>query len=326
MCVIICIEDGKYPSKATLEDAESMNSHGGSIAWIDSKGRKYYQKGIKAKAITKIIKKQLKPKGITTAIIHFRIASVGNVNKKLCHPFEITNRVDLNLSGERMTTDLLFHNGTWSEYAEEMLEFLGKHNKPLKIPYGEFSDSRVMAYLAKRMGIKQMAKKVTGWNKIAVLTSEGIKRYGTGWVNFKGNTCSNDYFVPTQWSFSGSSFKDEFNYGYGNTLDSYGEGRTEGYLNDAEEEVADTLKNDFGVTDLEIDDWLAGGMSIYDIEAFLVNQESEMKQMLADEDEGNPQGLEEIDNIKEQRLAHQRRIDEECEISDNYQSMRRGAI
>ena len=105
MCVIICIEDGKYPSKSTLEDAESMNCHGGSIAWLDKQGRKYYQKGIKAKAITKIINKQLKPKGIKTAIIHFRIASVGNVNKKLCHPFEITSRVDLNLSGERMTTD-----------------------------------------------------------------------------------------------------------------------------------------------------------------------------------------------------------------------------
>ena len=51
-----------------------------------------------------------------------------------------------------------------------------------------------------------------------------------------------------------------------------------------------------------------------------------MKQMLVDEDEDNPNGLEEIDSIKEQRLAHQRRIDEECEISDNYQSMRRGAI
>ena len=81
MCVIICIEDGKYPSKSTLEDAESMNSHGGSIAWLDKNGRKNYQKGIKAKAIMKIINKQLKPKGIETAIIHLRIASVGTVNK-----------------------------------------------------------------------------------------------------------------------------------------------------------------------------------------------------------------------------------------------------
>ena len=277
MCVIICIEDGKYPSKSTLEDAESMNSHGGSIAWLDKNGKKYYQKGIKAKAITRIINKQLKPKGIQTAIIHFRIASVGNVNKALCHPFEITNRVELNLSGERMSTDLLFHNGTWSEYAEEMLEFLGKHNKPLTIPYGEFSDSRVMAYLAKRMGVKKMAKKVTGWNKIAVLTSDGIKRYGTGWVKHDGNLCSNDYFLPTQnmWSFN-----DDKPY----TFAGYGVNDTS-YLNDTEMKVVEELKKEYDITDDDINQYLDVGYSVHDI-AFVIDQEiKEMKAVEGIEDE-----------------------------------------
>ena len=277
MCVIICIEDGKYPSKSTLEDAESMNSHGGSIAWLDKNGKKYYQKGIKAKQITRIINKQLKPKGIQTAIIHFRIASVGNVNKALCHPFEITNRVELNLSGERMSTDLLFHNGTWSEYAEEMLEFLGKHNKPLTIPYGEFSDSRVMAFLAKRMGIKQMAKKVTGWNKIAVLTSDGIKRYGTGWVKHDGNLCSNDYFLPTQnmWSFN-----DDKPY----TFAGYGVNDTS-YLNDTEMKVVEELKKEYDITDDDINQYLDVGYSVHDI-AFVIDQEiKEMKAVEGIEDE-----------------------------------------
>ena len=277
MCVIICIEDGKYPSKSTLEDAESMNSHGGSIAWLDKNGKKYYQKGIKAKQITKIINKQLKPKGIQTAIIHFRIASVGNVNKALCHPFEITNRVELNLSGERMSTDLLFHNGTWSEYAEEMLEFLGKHNKPLTIPYGESSDSRVMAFLAKRMGIKQMAKKVTGWNKIAVLTSDGIKRYGTGWVKHDGNLCSNDYFLPTQnmWSFN-----DDKPY----TFAGYGVNDTS-YLNDTEMKVVKELKKEYDIDDDDINQYLDVGYSVHDI-AFVIDQEiKEMKAVEGIEDE-----------------------------------------
>lgn len=277
MCVIICIEDGKYPSKSTLEDAESMNSHGGSIAWLDKNGKKYYQKGIKAKQITKIINKQLKPKGIQTAIIHFRIASVGNVNKALCHPFEITNRVELNLSGERMSTDLLFHNGTWSEYAEEMLEFLGKHNKPLTIPYGEFSDSRVMAFLAKRMGIKKMAKKVTGWNKIAVLTSDGIKRYGTGWVKHDGNLCSNDYFLPQQnyWSFN-----DDKPY----TFAGYGVNDTS-YLNDTEMKVVEELKKEYDIDDDDINQYLDVGYSVHDI-AFVIDQEiKEMKAVQDAEDE-----------------------------------------
>lgn len=320
MCVIICIEDGKYPSKSTLEDAESMNCHGGSIAWLDKNGKKYYQKGIKAKAITKIIKKQLKPKGIKTAIIHFRIASVGNVNKKLCHPFEISNRVDLNLSGERMTTDLLFHNGTWLEYAEEMLEFLGKHNKPLKIPYGEFSDSRVMAYLAKRMGVRKMAKKVTGWNKIAVLTSDGIKRYGTGWVNFKGNKCSNDYFVPTvtSWSYGGMG---DYDFGDKSGSKEYGGGE---YLNDEETLVADSIKNVYDVTDEEINDYLAGGMSIFDVEAMYEGAEI----TVAYEEDGEL-GMEEerlIPVDTDKQLSYQKRLDEECALSEAIEHTRRGAI
>ena len=296
MCVIICIEDGKYPSKSTLEDAESMNCHGGSIAWLDKQGRKYYQKGIKAKAITKIINKQLKPKGIKTAIIHFRIASVGNVNKKLCHPFEITSRVDLNLSGERMTTDLLFHNGTWTEYAEEMLVFLGKHSKPMTIPYGEFSDSRVMAYLAKRMGVKKMAKLVTGWNKIAVLTSEGINRYGTGWVKHKGNTCSNDYFVPTtnQWGFN-----DDKPY----TFAGYGV-NDQDFLNEEEKKTVVQLKKEYELTDDDINQYLDYGYSVDDI-AFVVDQE-----------------IKEMKGVKNDSM--QQRIDEEDDYMQNFSARREG--
>ena len=293
MCVIICIEDGKYPSKSTLEDAESMNSHGGSIAWLDRNGRKNYQKGIKAKSIMKIINKQLKPRGIETAIIHFRIASVGTVNKALCHPFEITNRVELNLTGKSMSADLLFHNGTWSEYAEEMLAYMGEQHKPVTVPYGEFSDSRVMAYLAKRMGVKKMAKLVTGWNKIAVLTSTGIKRYGTGWVDFKGNKCSNDYFVPTPASWSYSNNYDS----RPNTFAGYGVNDQE-FLNDEEKITVERLKKEYKLTDDVINNYLDYGYSVDDI-GYVVDEEA-----------------------KAMGLGHQARIDEEDAYMQNFSRRR----
>jgi hypothetical protein len=182
-----------------------------------------------------------------------------------------------------MTTDLLFHNGTWSEYAEEMLEFLGKHNKPLTIPYGEFSDSRVMAFLAKRMGIKQMAKKVTGWNKIAVLTSDGIKRYGTGWVKHKGNLCSNDYFVPTQnaWSFGESDRPYTFA-GYGvNDQD---------YLNEEEKKTVVLLKKEYDLTDDDINQYLDYGYSVDDI-AFVVDQEIKEMRAITDQEDAYMQNF-----------------------------------
>jgi hypothetical protein len=197
-----------------------------------------------------------------------------------------------------MTTDLLFHNGTWTEYAEEMLVFLGKHSKPMTIPYGEFSDSRVMAYLAKRMGVKKMAKLVTGWNKIAVLTSDGINRYGTGWVKHKGNTCSNDYFVPTanQWGFN-----DDKPY----TFAGYGV-NDQDYLNEEEKKTVVELKKDYELTDDDINQYLDYGYSVDDI-AFVVDQEiKEMKDV----------------NSQEVQDSMQQRIDEEDDYMHNFSARR----
>lgn len=271
MCVVICIEDGKYPAKSTLEDAEALNSHGGSIGWTDGKYT-YYRKGISSKKIHNIIEHKLKPEGIKTAVIHFRIASVGSVNKKLCHPFEITKRVDLNLAGSKCKFPLLFHNGTWSDYADEFIKYLGNQHKPIAIPYGEYSDSRVMAYLAYRLGHKDMAKLVTGWNKIAILTPKGIIRYGTGWCDIKGNKCSNDYFVPTPFGAWNE-------FGYGNFI------RKQNNYEKYEQEIIDTMKKEYDITQDEIDDYISYGYSVYDIQYFLDEEDRRIKDMHASDDE-----------------------------------------
>ena len=90
MCVIINIEKRRnIQNIKTLKEAEILNAHGGSIAWLQD-GKINYQKGITAKKkFNSIIEKRLKPNNVKTAIIHFRIASVGKVNKALCHPFPI---------------------------------------------------------------------------------------------------------------------------------------------------------------------------------------------------------------------------------------------
>lgn len=214
MCVIITVENGKFPTKDTLKSAESLNSDGGAIAWLNANGTRSYVKGISSKKMNKIIEHDLKPRGINTAIIHFRIASVGKVIPRLCHPFEVKDNSPLNLRGDKMKCDLLFHNGTWSDAFDTAFDVAEKFG--LKLPQGEYSDSRIMAILGSKLGIKKMAKLVDGWNKIAVLTDKGIVKYGSGWVKHKGNTCSNDYFVKTNdtymtrgdmfWGINGHSY------------------------------------------------------------------------------------------------------------------------
>lgn len=194
MCVIICVEQGKFPSKATLKDAQSTNSHGGSIAWLNKDGTKSYKKNIKAKEISYIINNELIPNHITTAIIHFRIASVGGVTPSLCHPFEITSSVNLNMERYNTNVDLLFHNGTWSDYEHELIRYI-KTKTNVSIPKGLYSDSRIMAYLAKKKGIDELFKLLKGTSdKVAILTSTGIIKHGVNWCMVDDVSCSNNYF------------------------------------------------------------------------------------------------------------------------------------
>ena len=223
MCVIINIEDGKFPKFQTLKEAESLNSHGGSIAWLE-KGKLNYEKGIKAKQINAIIEKRLKPNNVKIAIIHFRIASVGNVNKKLCHPFPISKEVKTDLKIEDSKFDLLFHNGTVSNWEKMLIKSI--QDNPSKIPKGELSDSRVIAFLLKRHGHDII--KDSKMNKFSILTKKGIVKYGS-WVKVGDNECSNDYFVkktyePSNWGgmYSLGGYSDDYNNDYyGKTTNSH---------------------------------------------------------------------------------------------------------
>jgi len=190
MCVIINIENGDFPQLATLKSAELLNSHGGSIAWVEN-NKINYQKGINAKTINKIIEDRLKPNNVKIAIIHFRIASVGNVNKKLCHPFQISNKVNLDLIVEDSKYDLLFHNGTITNWQNILIKFM-QGNK-LRIPKGELSDSRIMAFLINHNG-HEFLKKLAENNKFSILTKNGIIKYGK-WVKVDNVECSNNYFI-----------------------------------------------------------------------------------------------------------------------------------
>lgn len=268
MCVIINIEDGKFPSYATLQSAESLNDDGGSIAWLED-GKINYHKGITAKKINKIIERRLKVKKVDTAIIHFRIASVGDVNKKLCHPFQISNDVRPELKVEDCENDLLFHNGTIHDWESILIENI--KGLDVKIPIGELSDSRIMAWL---VNLKQDHEFLDDTdylgNKFSILTKNGIVKYGH-WITVGDNECSNDYFVKKQNSAV-------FVYGsnYSKTNDPFNDEQTadeiqtelDGYLVTNEDlRIYNKLIREYYVSDQEILEQLNDGKEMEEIEA-----------------------------------------------------------
>jgi hypothetical protein len=130
-----------------------------------------------------------------------------------------------------------------------------------------------VSYLAYKMGTKQMAKQVTGWNKVAVITSKGIIKYGAGWCNIEGNQCSNDYFIPKQ-MFNNNyyTYNDTFQSEVGNT-------DALGYLNSDELIEMTNIIDIYGVNESEIADMMEDGTSIYDIGDRLEREDQRMMSM-----------------------------------------------
>jgi len=188
MCVIICCPS-RFPPRQTIIEAEEHNSHGGGVAWIEGDKVKF-KKGITAKQVIRMIQK----KELTTpCIIHFRIASVGEVCDNLIHPFPISKTASLKLSG--IEESVLFHNGTYADWKDTLLDTVVRRPS-LKIPEGELSDTRVIAFLCSVYGIGFL-NLICGFSKFGVIDKKGIRMYGDNWHEENKVYYSNRLFVQT---------------------------------------------------------------------------------------------------------------------------------
>jgi hypothetical protein len=182
MCVIIACES-KRPTLKMLKDAQKANPNGSGIAWVkDGKVNFIKGLGLKVKDIFEITEKLPFP-----FVIHFRIASSGEVSDALCHPFLIQRDAPLTLHGKAKA--VLFHNGTWSEWQKYTMETACRSLMP--VPNGNWNDTRAMAWMAAILGygILDIIDE-----KTVVLTKDGLSFSGEGWVDRKGIWCSNDLF------------------------------------------------------------------------------------------------------------------------------------
>lgn len=148
MCVIFACYSG-LPSAEELQRAHYMNDDGAGMAWLGKDGKLYWEKGFKdADALLEKMN-QLNGEWNWPVVIHFRTASQGGVDPLLTHPFPINEDASLRLSGKE--EDVLFHNGTWMSWKQE-LKLLRYWEVIEEIPKGPWSDSRSMAIQLYWMG------------------------------------------------------------------------------------------------------------------------------------------------------------------------------
>lgn len=173
MCVILAVSrDADDVTVSEWEKATCSNSDGYGIAWLEDGMVKF----LKASYKDSFAYKDWRPP--KPYIMHFRLATVGGDNTKLCHPFIVSPKSKLTLTGR--AHEVLFHNGHWNDWAEWLaITYSGLG----KLPKGPFSDSRALASMVGHYGpeIIKLSGAV-GWQKIALFDKEGdIHLYGGGW-------------------------------------------------------------------------------------------------------------------------------------------------
>lgn len=182
MCVIL-VCDTTRPSPDMVMKAWKQNDHGGGIAWRQG-GYVHWEKNLTEAQMQKACAEMPFP-----FVAHFRIASQGGRGKSLCHPFEVGKAANSALSGKTKGT-VLFHNGTWTGWRTSMLDACIRAN--VKVPTGEWSDTRAMALMASIYGdgILEFINE-----KVVLFGPKEYQYFGDGWEEVDDIVASNKIFL-----------------------------------------------------------------------------------------------------------------------------------
>ncbi len=185
MCVILVCPKKVRPDRKTLEACHRANPHGAGVAWRENDEVRWL-KGLDVAELAARVR-QL-PGEI---VLHFRIASVGEVTPALCHPFPVSAKSTTRLSGHARA--VVFHNGTWPRW-HACLASLPHHLRP----EGPMSDTRVAALLVNRFGPEVLGRLPGRW----VFFERDFTLLHGEWRKWRGMRASNLFFLNALPSFA----------------------------------------------------------------------------------------------------------------------------
>lgn len=193
MCLII-IATEQHPTKDTLIAANRANGDGIGIAYRETKTNKKS----KLKEVYVAVKRnitleqlqQLVPTLQFPYVIHFRMATVGGVNPKLCHPFKIDETSDIEQLEYMTQKRVLFQNGHYTDWKEKLVNTCIAWKA--QIPKGAMSDTRAMAILTNYLG--EALLHIEDSSRWVVYSNKKCLFYGIGWVIKEGCIYSNEYY------------------------------------------------------------------------------------------------------------------------------------
>lgn len=195
MCIIAIAADRRLTTKE-IENCFKANGDGVGIAWATPEGKVHIEKGF----MTLDEFKQFYINDIPLPhVVHFRIATSGEVNREMTHPYLMTPESELVISGD-LDTAVLFHNGVIYDW-KNLLVNMVTSKQIEKMPKGPMNDTRTAAIMASVPTI--------GDEILAVLSGKFVKvspdGFVTRWGDFKevnGVYFSNDSYKDTIYNYS----------------------------------------------------------------------------------------------------------------------------
>jgi hypothetical protein len=152
MCVVaLSIDDASRLTEEICAQMYAANPAGAGIAWreevqIEGKAKVVvrWEKGLNLAQFTELALSVPLP-----YLGHCRIPTCGGDTKVLTHPFPVSVKAPLSLSGQT-TGYVLAHNGHWSGWDDKILGLAERTG--IRIPGGAWSDTRAMAWATAVMG------------------------------------------------------------------------------------------------------------------------------------------------------------------------------
>ena len=177
MCVILVCPPNVRPTADVILACHTANPHGAGLAWREN-DEVHWVKNLGPEELATLL-----PQLPGEVVIHFRWASVGGVNPRLCHPFPVDRMASTKLRGSARR--VLFHNGTWNGFRNALTYIEKKREERVR---GPISDSRVMALLVNHLNNSNVLRDVDG--RFVIFTRKETKLFGP-WREWRGMRCSN---------------------------------------------------------------------------------------------------------------------------------------
>jgi hypothetical protein len=195
MCVIAHVPEGIDLPDSEIQAMSACNADGIGIGWSTERGAQWI-KGLDTDRAIEIVRQIDRSRSY---VIHFRFATHGGDSALLTHPYILSRKSGLSLSGS--ATQILFHNGVWGNYAS--------HERRLNL-LGPSSDTRIMAAVIattptrkREKRTRQIAREA---GKLAIIDAHGIKRYGQYHQGDGNGSTAEIWYSNLSWTYRPTIF------------------------------------------------------------------------------------------------------------------------